>query len=1395
MLATLAGGTGDEPQGDWLRGEGEGAQVSYVANQMLVWFNSSVTPQQRNQLAASQGASVVRAWNHNIALVEFSGGNVNIASEVAEWNGLSQVRVAEPNYIYQIEQLIPNDPLFGQMWHLHNIGQNPPLGTFDADIDAPEGWEISTGSPNTVVAVIDTGIDFTHPDFNGRLWRNEGEIPGDGVDNDGNGYIDDIVGIDPANGDSDPFDTDGHGTHVAGTIGAGADNAIGTVGVDWNTKIMSLQAFTSFGGSGAAIVEALNYMVMMKTQYGVNIVASNNSWGGGAYSAIQEFVIGTSIDAGIIFIASAGNGGADGIGDDNDLQAHFPSGYNLDGIISVAASDLNDNLGFFSNYGQFSVDLAAPGVDVLSTFPLAQGGIGFNSGTSMAAPHVTGVASILAGLDPTLSVTELKDVILRGVDPIDGYQDFIGTGGRLNLANSIRLLPSGEISGMVYQDQNGNGVRDAGELGLPNATVFMDVNQNGTLDPTEPFATSGFDGRYTINNFRGPGTFEIIQLPLPGFQPTNPSDGSRTVIVVVRDQDVPNVDFGNRIGAGDLSGVVWNDLDGNGRFDAETEVGLPGVYVYLDLDDNGRMSLSEPKFKTGPDGTYNIDLQQPGEYIVRVNFGSDPGWRRTFPENDDFQTIDIPPDGGAEAVDFGFQSNLDYGDTPSTIAADLTNPPVHGIVPNFHLGATVAGEGPNGMGATAAAADNDGIVFLSSVLAGRTTTLLVEVSTGNNPRGYLQGWADFNHDGDMTDPGEQIIRNVRLGEGIHEVTFATPASIIPGDTRFRFRYGYERDLGPQGRYQAGEVEEYIMPVRGFNPLANPDSYVLQQGVIGEVLDVLDNDFESANGGLRIVSVTQPGNGASVAIRQPAQDALIFSSPTNFSSPPVLTFQYTIADAANNQSTTTVAVNITPTFVNPVAVDDSYTVQEGSRNNPLPVLDNDIVGTSPPIRLLTVSNPPNGTATIDTRGTGDPSDDRILYTPDAGFGGTDQFTYTIVNGLGGTDTAQVTMQVQPGASLDDRVDIRLMVTDLAGNDLTSLGVGQEFLLNVIVEDVRPNPPISQEGVFAAYLDILYDSGLVSVVPSGTNPLGFAVTFGADFGNGASGNPAIPGLIDEFGSFARSQNPLGTGAFLMASIRLRTEAAGVATFVGDPADILPEHDTLLFQPTTPLTIPQIGYGFDDLVIGGGGGGGEGEYDTDRNGVISPADVLNVVNFLNSNGPMALPTFANGGGEGEQTLDALRSLDTNRDNFISAVDALGVINYLNGSSGGNGEGEYGAWYVGSEPDAPVAAPGLVVPAVDESSVPSGPPSLAAPAVRPELLFSPAGESEWQLPRRRTLTNTAADNATLPGAHREARTSAVAAPPLGADVRLGGKPAARDALDEVLDQLAADVAGAWLG
>lgn len=359
-----------------------------------------------------------------LAKLDLSSTSVKQALEMLKDH--PAVLYAEPNFVYS-KSLIPDDPSFGSLWGLNNTGQDG--GIEDADIDAAEAWEISTGDSSIVIGVIDTGVDYNHEDLVDNMWTNPGEIPNDGIDNDGNGYIDDIYGIDTANGDSDPLDDDSHGTHVSGTIGATGNNGIGVVGVNHSVSIAGCKFLGADGtGSTAGAIECIDYFVALKNA-GVNIRATNNSWGGGGFSQALQDSIAASGAADILFVAAAGNAGSD-----NDASPSYPASYDNDSILAVASTTRTDGDSGYS-YGLTSVDIGAPGSAILSTTP--NQGYSTFSGTSMATPHVAGAAALVWSINPDLTALETKELLMASGDDNAVMQGRTVSGKRLNVNQAL----------------------------------------------------------------------------------------------------------------------------------------------------------------------------------------------------------------------------------------------------------------------------------------------------------------------------------------------------------------------------------------------------------------------------------------------------------------------------------------------------------------------------------------------------------------------------------------------------------------------------------------------------------------------------------------------------------------------------------------------------------------------------------------------------------------------------------------------------------------------------------------------------------------------------------------------------------------------------------------------
>ncbi|HEU4510285.1 MAG TPA: S8 family serine peptidase [Pyrinomonadaceae bacterium] len=426
----------------------------FVPGELLVRFRQG-TAAARNKSRASISVATATGRTVDVEVNHFGGSELvdglrlaRVAPEDApaalrSLRARTDVAYAEPNFIRQADA-VPNDPSYSLLWGLRNQGG----GT--AGISAETAWDRTTGDHNVVVGVIDSGIDIGHRDLKDNLFVNTAEVAGNNIDDDNNGFIDDVNGWDFVNHDRTVFDNaddDVHGTHVAGTIGAQGNNAIGVVGVNWDVQLLPLKAIGPFGTTDATLLEAYGYARAMR-QRGVNLRVLNNSYGGQRFSQALLDGIKQLSDAGILFIASAGNESLN-----NDVISHFPASFDLPNVIAVAASTDFGSLAFFSNRGQQSVHLAAPGQGIVSTTPRGYAGPGRISnltepdgstysnfsGTSMAAPHVTGTAALALAANPSISMEKLRAALLFGVEVNNNFTQNVISGGRLNANKALDI--------------------------------------------------------------------------------------------------------------------------------------------------------------------------------------------------------------------------------------------------------------------------------------------------------------------------------------------------------------------------------------------------------------------------------------------------------------------------------------------------------------------------------------------------------------------------------------------------------------------------------------------------------------------------------------------------------------------------------------------------------------------------------------------------------------------------------------------------------------------------------------------------------------------------------------------------------------------------------------------
>ena len=666
---------------------------------------------------------------------------------------------------------------------------------------------------------------------------------------------------------------------------------------------------------------------------------------------------------------------------------------------------------------------------------------------------------------------------------------------------------------------------------------------------------------------------------------------------------------GGSTGDAFVAGTKWNDANKNGIQDPAESV-VAGFTMYVDVNGNDKIDIGEPAATTGSDGKYLIRSNKLGSYAVReVPL---PGWTQIFPgQAQSFEHV-VTLVAGQTVSGINFGNNgvvFDFGDAPAPYPTLLKdNGGRAAVLTNFHLGPpSVSATGvalgvepdaeadglpeANAQGDdTTGVDDADGVVFNSNLIAGANASITVTVTTGSSPEGALQGWVDFNGDGDWLDAGEQVFKNRLLSEGTYTLSFAVPVGAKTGTTYARFRYGYESSIGPTGMAQAGEIEDYQVQVISDQPIANADSVNVNQASNNNQINVLLNDFASSQGGLRIQSVANPTQQSGTAVIfdkgtiNPSDDVILYTPPSS-SFIGTDSFTYTITDNSGKTSSATVTVSVESLTNDPIAVDDSIT-RSAAQITTIDVRSNDIVGKNGPILITSVTQPDPGKGTITITSGGQ----LLQYTPPSTtFAGDLQFTYTISDAsspLPKTSTAKVTMHIG-STTADDVMSITLRPYDLNGNPITVIAPGQDFELRAFVQDLRTDDtvgaPTDRLGVYAAYFDTLYSSKLVSIVGP--------ITFNADpafpngpFVSGQSGVTSTPGLIDEVGAFEGTNPKFTQNALLLYTIRMRANSEGQATFTADPADNLPLHDCLLFEPPTPpVPYEQITFGSTNLFIG--------------------------------------------------------------------------------------------------------------------------------------------------------------------------------------------------------------------
>ncbi len=524
--------------------------------------------------------------------------SLTVEQAVAALRADPNVLYAEPNYLVRA-QATPNDPEFATQWGLHNTGQHGGLA--DADIDAPEAWDLSTGSRTIVVGVLDTGVDYRHRDLAANIWVNPGEIAGNGLDDDGNGIVDDVHGFNSWLDNGDPDDPDGHGTYCAGIIGAVGNDGRGVVGVNWNVKLMPLAFLNSLGtGTVADAIEAIGYAVEQKRR-GVNLSVLSSSWGGDAYSQALYDAIAAAGAEDILFVAAAGNGWRN-----TDEHPFYPASFTLPNLISVAATDNRDQLLYFSNYGVRSVHLAAPGDAIKTTAP--NDGYSMLSGTSMAAAFVAGSAALVMSARPQDDLGAIRDALISNVDPVAALDDKLVSGGRLNLRRALSgVVPGFHMRAFPDKRAVNPGSSTTFDLELDSFGRFQDhVNVAVTSDP--PFSGTlvvtpdpvPVDGATTAqltatpDASASPGIYQVTITASAGAQTVTRQVSLRVRLPGTEERSYTATDTPIDVPDGPIEGT-----------ESVIEVPEPGIVqeVSVDLDVTAQFGEDVHVTLTSPDGT------------------------------------------------------------------------------------------------------------------------------------------------------------------------------------------------------------------------------------------------------------------------------------------------------------------------------------------------------------------------------------------------------------------------------------------------------------------------------------------------------------------------------------------------------------------------------------------------------------------------------------------------------------------------------------------------------------------------------------------------------------------------------------------------------------------------
>jgi Subtilase family/Calx-beta domain len=765
--------------------------ASFVPGELLVQFAPDAVSIQQLDVRQTLGAALVetihtatmkRAGEGQLELLRLpAGADVDVAMALAA--SLPGVEFAEPNWIYS-PAVVSNDPQYtgGSMWGMYSndsptaVGPTGTTNTFGSQ--AEKAWNLGyTGSSGVIVGVIDEGIQIAHPDLAANIWVNPFETV-DGIDNDGNGYIDDRNGWNFVNNNATVYNgtIDDHGTHVAGTIGAVGGNATGVAGVNWNIRMVSLRFLGSGGGTTANAIRAVDYLTDLKTRHGLNIVASNNSWGGGGQSTSLLNAIVRGAQANILFVAAAGNAN-----NNNDATASYPSNYNTtagagyDAVIAVANITSSGAKSTSSSYGATTVDLGAPGSSIVSTVPT--NAYASYSGTSMASPHVTGAVALYKSLVPGATAAQIRAALLANTTATTSLSGITVTGGRLDVYKLVTSgIPQPSISINSIAVTEGNSGTSAATFTVSlSAAYFNPVSVNyaaaaGSALPVSDFlATSG-------SLVFAPGQ-TVLSVTVPIVGDTN-SEPTETFSVVLSGPS------GGTIGAGTGTGTILDN-------DSSLSV----------------VSIADATMLEGPDGTkrtlwFTVTLVPAPTALVYFNYsttdGSATGGSDYFAISDQFK-VQV----GVSSVQLGIAV---YGDS---IAEDdetffvTLSAPVNSILGDASATGTIE--------------DDDGGLRPTGDPGGPGRS-----SDGRNQRLAVQ--AGLGHRQLMQNPFAAQVKAVRveLDAATSRPMAVPPALLTPVEVADRAII--EWSLGEQAT-----AERPVVPVNGFETMGSPQAMEVLSG--------------------------------------------------------------------------------------------------------------------------------------------------------------------------------------------------------------------------------------------------------------------------------------------------------------------------------------------------------------------------------------------------------------------------------------------------------------------------------------------------------------------------------------------------------------------------------------